>query len=106
MELKNRWLVWTGPAFTVLFVVAAIALEGNTPGEKASAEEVMKYFNSHQGRTTTSVFLAPLGAALLVLFASYVRTLARDRLPAAGAGPTVLVAGAVLWASGLLVGSS
>jgi MFS family permease len=106
MELKNRWLVWTGPAFTVLFVIASMALEGNTPGEKASADEVMKYYNAHQGRTTASVFLAPLGAALLVLFASYVRTLVRDREPAVGAGPTVLVAGAVLWASGLLVGSS
>jgi hypothetical protein len=89
--------------FTIGFIVIVVALEPNTPGEKASAQKVMDYYNSHQGRTLTSVFLAPLGALLLVLFASYLRSLARERNSAVG--PTVLVSGAILWASGLLLGS-
>ena len=106
MDLKNRWMVWTGPLFTIVFAVAVFALEGSTPGEKASAKEVMDYYNAHQGRTLTTVFLSPLLAALLVLFASHIRTMVRDRHLVPGPGPTVLLAGAVLWASGILIGST
>ena len=106
MDLKNRWMVWTGPLFTIVFAVGIFTLDGSTPGEKASVREVMDYYNAHQGRTLTSVFLSPLLAALLVLFASHVRTMVRDRHLVPGPGPTVLLAGAVLWASGILIGST
>ena len=106
MDLKNRWMVWTGPLFTIVFAVAVFALEGSTPGEKASAQEVMDYYNAHQGRTLTTVFLSPLLAALVVLFASHIRTMVRDRHLVPGPGPTVLLAGAVLWGSGILIGST
>jgi hypothetical protein len=102
----SRWLAWTGPLFTVLFVVVGLALQGNTPGEKASVQKVMDYYNSHHDRTLVSVFLAPAASALLILFVSYIRSLARERGDAAGAGPTVLVSGAILWVSGLLLGST
>jgi hypothetical protein len=102
---RGRWLAWTGPIFTVVFAIAAFVLEGNLPGEKSSGDKVVTYFGAHQGRTEASAFLAPLGAALLVLFASYLRSVARDRGDSRGVGPTVLVAGAVLWASGLLLGA-
>jgi hypothetical protein len=101
----SRWLAWTGPLFTVLFFVAILALEGSTPGEQASAQRVMDYYNSHQTRTLISVFLAPVAAALLLLFVSYLRSLARERSISVGPGPTVLVGGGILWASGLLLGS-
>jgi hypothetical protein len=102
---SSRWLIWTGPLFAVLFFVVGMALEGSTPGEKASAAEIMKHFNSHQGRTLTDVFLTPLGAALIVLFASAIRARARDR-DQHGAGPTVMVSGAVLLAASMLAGST
>ena len=102
----NRWLVWTGPLFTIVFIIAALVLQGSTPGEKASAKEVMDFYNSHQGRTLASVFLAPLASALLVLFAGHLRTLVRERHVAPGPGPSVLLAGAVLWASGILIGAT
>ena len=105
-RITNRWMAWTGPLFAVRFFVVGLALQGSTPGEKASAKEVMSFYNSHQGRTMTSVFLAPLGATLLVLFASHLRTTVRERHLAPGPGPSVLLAGAVLWASGLLIGAS
>jgi hypothetical protein len=66
----------------------------------------MDYFNTHQGRTLTSVFLSPLVATLLVLFASHIRTMVRDRHLVPGPGPTVMLAGSVLWASGILIGST
>jgi hypothetical protein len=49
-------------------------------------------------------FLAPAGAALLVLFAGEIRARARER-GEHGAGPTVLVGGAVLLAASLLAGA-
>lgn len=101
----NRWLVWTGPLFTIVFIIAVV-LQGSTPGEKASTKEVMDFYNSHQGGTLTSVFLAPLTSALLVLFASHLRTLVRERHLAPGPGPSVLLAGSVLWASGILIGAT
>jgi hypothetical protein len=96
-----RWLIWTGPLFAVFFLVVGLVLDGSTPGEKASGAEVMKHFNSHQGRTLIDAFLAPLGAALVVLFAAELRARARER-GQHGAGPTVLVSGAVLFAASLL----
>lgn len=101
----SRWLVWTGPAFAVLFYVVAFALQGETPGEKASGTEIVDYYNSHTGRTLSAVFLSPLAATLLVLFFSYLRTEVRERKLRSGPGPTVMISGAVLWASALLWGS-
>jgi hypothetical protein len=106
MERKNSWMVWTGPLFAILFAIDIAVLAGDTPGEKASATEVMDYFNSHQGRVLTDAFLSPLMALLLVLFASHIRTMVRDRHLVPGQGPTVLLAGAVLWVGGGLLGTS
>ncbi|MDQ1689736.1 MAG: hypothetical protein QOK42_2711 [Frankiaceae bacterium] len=101
----SRWLVWTGPVFTVLFYAAIFGLEGSTPGEKDSAKSVTAYYNSHQGRGMAEVFLTPLLVLLLVLFVSHVRTLARIAAGGTGSGPTVMVSGAILWGAGMLVGS-
>src|SRR4051794_17061630 len=105
MNRPPKWLAWTGPLFVVGFAVIVFGLEGSTPGEKATAAKIMSYYGSHQGRVTFAALMGPLGAALLVLFASYLRALARARDGGGGVGPTVLVAGAVLWASGVLFGS-
>jgi hypothetical protein len=102
---SSRWLAWTGPVFGVVFFIVAFVLQGSTPGEKDSAAKVMAYYNSHHDRTMVSVFLTPLGALLIVLFFSYLASLARAHGDVSGPGPTVLVGGAVLWAGGLLLGS-
>jgi hypothetical protein len=102
----SKWLAWTGPLFVVGFAVIVFGLEASTPDEKASLSKITSYYNAHQGRSTTAALMAPLGAALLVLFASYLRSVAREKNPAAIVGPTVLVAGAVLWAGGILLGSA
>jgi hypothetical protein len=101
---STRALFWTGPFFAVVFYIVVFVVQGSTPGEKDSAAKVMAYYNSHQGRTLLSVFISPLGGALIVLFFSQLAALARER-GVGGAGPIVLVSGAVLWAAGLLLGA-
>jgi hypothetical protein len=102
----SRWLAWTGPLFVTGFAVIIIGLEQSTPGETASVQKIQAYYGSHQGRTTAAALMAPAGALLLIMFASYVRSLVRERNDNAGVGPTVFVAGAVLWAAGIAIGSS
>jgi hypothetical protein len=105
MNRPSKWLAWTGPLFVLGFAVIVFGLEGSTPGEKASTQKIISYYGSHQGRVATAAFLAPLGAALLLLFAGYLRALARGTDGGGGVGPTVMVGGAVLWGAGILLGS-
>jgi hypothetical protein len=98
----DRWMLLAGPLFTVLAVVAAL-LQGSTPGEKASAKEVVNHFNGHQGATLTSVFLWGPAAALLLVFVSRLRAGIDDR---ARAARSLLVAGGVLYATSFVVSAS
>jgi MFS family permease len=108
MQKSNeRWWAIAGPAFAVLFWVAVFTLEPSTPGEKATAEEVVKYYNDHQGQSLADVFLAPLLVTLLVVFIAYFRARIREheRSITSRFAPVVLVVGATVWASGALLGS-
>lgn len=104
-SVKSRVLIWLGPVYAVLFLVVGLVLEGDAPGEKTSGEDVVAYFNGHQGRTLAEAFAGPLAAALLILFVSELRTRARARQDS-GAPATAMVAGAVLLAGGILFGSA
>jgi hypothetical protein len=101
---SSRWVIWCGPVFALVFLSGGFFLSGGEPGEKASAATVMKYYDSHQGRAMISVFASPLLVALLLVFAGGLRARAR-RQGSSEVGATVMLAGAVLWASGILVGS-
>jgi hypothetical protein len=101
--MNNRLLALTGPLFTVVFAIAVIVSDDG-PGEKASGKAVVAFVNDHDTELLVGAFGGPLLAALIVLFFSYVRSVARSR-GAEGAGPTVMLGGAVLWAAGLLLGS-
>ena len=102
--MNNRLLALTGPLFTVLFAVAVFVVSDEGPGEDATGKEVVAFVNDHDDQLFVGAFGGPLLAALIVLFFSYVRSVARRR-GAEGAGPTVMVAGAAVWAAGLLLGS-
>jgi hypothetical protein len=104
--MNGRLLVLTGPLFTVLFGVAVFAMSEEGPGEGASGRAVLDYIDDHEAQLAVGAFGGPLFAALLVVFFSQLASLARQRGPAAGAGPAVMVSGAVLWAAGLLLGSN
>lgn len=103
--MNGRVLALAGPVFAVVFGAAVFTMS-ETPAEDASAQEVLTYSADHQGELMVQAFLGPALAALLVIFFSALRAAARERVVAPGAGPTVMVAGAVLWASGLLLGST
>lgn len=99
---RTRWLALAGPVFGVLFVVMVL-VSGDTPPEAASAGTVLAYYKDHKGQATLSAMLGPLAAALIVLFFAQLRALARAHAVAPGAGPTVMVAGAAVWAGGMLL---
>ena len=101
--MKERLLALSGVVFAVVFVAATFS-QGSTPGEKDSGQKVVDYYNSHQGGSLVAAFGGPVLCALLVLYFSHLRNLARGA--DAGAGPSVMVGGAVLWAAGLLLGST
>lgn len=103
--MNGRMLALAGPVFAVVFG-AAIFTMSETPAEDASAQVVLAYSADHQGDLMVQAFLGPALAALLLLFFGALRAAARERVIAPGAGPTVMVGGAVLWASGLLLGST
>lgn len=103
MTSSRRLLALTGVVFAVVFAIGALT-QGSPPGEKASAQTVVDFYNDHDSSTLIGVFAGPALCALLVLFFSHLRDLARAG--DAGVGPTVMLAGAVLWAAGLLFGSS
>ncbi len=103
----ERWWALAGPAFAVLFWAVVFTLEGDTPGEKASAAEVVDYFNGHKGRTIADVFLAPLLVALLLLSVAYLVARLRDheRGTTSRLGRAMLAMGTAVWAAGALLGS-
>jgi len=104
---NERWWAITGPAFAVVFWVVVFTLEGSTPGEQASPQEVVDYFNDHQGQTIADVFLAPLVMTMLLVFVAYRRARAREheRCLTARLASTVLIMGTAVWVSGALLGS-
>lgn len=101
---SQRW-AWTGVGFFVVFAVAVIALSANAPGETASAQKVMAYYNSHRGRILADVFLSPAIVTLLLLYITHLRARTRDAGVTSDMGPNVMFAGAVVWAGGGLLGS-
>ena len=101
---SRNW-AWTGVAFFILFAVSVFVLNGSTPGEKASAQKVMDYYNSHNGRSMTDALLSPLLVALGVLYFTYLRGRFRDAGATSDVGPTTMLVGAAIWAIGGLFGS-
>jgi hypothetical protein len=104
---NERWWAVAGPVFAVLFWAAVFVLEPSTPGEKASAQAVVDYFNGHKGRTIADVFLGPLLVALLLVFVAYLCAVVRssERSLTSRMAPLVLIMGTAIWASGALLGS-
>jgi hypothetical protein len=104
-EKSSKWVMWCGPLFAALFIGVGFFLTGDEPGEKASGATVMKFYNAHQGRGMISVFGTPLLVAFLLLFASGLRARSRQQ-GKSDVGATVMMGGALLWSSGILLGST
>ncbi|MEO5619261.1 MAG: hypothetical protein ABIS67_15940, partial [Candidatus Eisenbacteria bacterium] len=85
-----------------LFILIFL-LQGSTPGEKDTAEEVIAHFKDSDVRSSISAFLAIPAAAFLLVFLSRLRAGIDDR---ARAARSLLVAGGAVWSAGMLVGAS
>jgi hypothetical protein len=64
----NRWLSLSGLASVVVVLAAFSGLGNDTPGEKASAADVMAFYDAHQGRQAAAAFVLAVAAPLIVLF--------------------------------------
>jgi hypothetical protein len=102
---SSRLLSLTGPLFAVVWLEMTFVMGEDGPGESASGKAVIDYVDDHEGALLFGVFAGPAIAALILVFFSHVRTVARERTPLAGAGPSVMVGGAVVWAGGMLFSS-
>ena len=102
---RTRLLPLTGPLFTVLSLVVVFGVQGETPGVDASGETLVDHYRDEQATSIVAALLTPLLATLLILFVAHLRAVARERRVSTGAGPTVMMSGAVLWAAGMLLGS-
>lgn len=98
---SERWAALAGPAFLLLLVLVLV-LQGGTAAEDASGAAVLAHYRDGHGAKLLSCFLGAPVAAALLLFTSYLRTaLPRE----SGIGRKLLQYGAVLYASGLLIGA-
>lgn len=100
----SRLAPLTGVVFAVL-VVVAIVTGGETPDANASPAKVIAYYGSHRSEIETSSILFALAFLVLVLFAGALRSYMR-RTPAAEGLASIVLAGGVLMAAGVLIGTS
>ena len=98
----DRWMYLAGPLFTLLALVA-ILLQGGSPSETGSADEVASHFSDKEKRNLASVFVSGPAAAALLLFINRFRAGIDDR---ARAARSLAVSGGVVYAAGILVGAA
>lgn len=101
----SRLLVWAGPLFAVAFLGVSF-VSGSPPSANSSAVKLTNYYDDHRTMLLWSIFLTPLACALLLGFVAAVRMRARESGNDGGPGLTIMTAGAVLWAAGMLTGST
>lgn len=69
----TRWLPLTGVVAVVLWIVGVIVLENASPGEDASAAEILAYFEEDETSIFIGAFLFALGTAFFVWFLGSLR---------------------------------
>ncbi|MFI4993413.1 MAG: hypothetical protein ACHQCH_07345 [Solirubrobacterales bacterium] len=105
--MSDRWsrlAPLTGVLFGVLVVVAVLTNGSETPKVSASSAKVVSYYTEHRSEIETSSILFALAFLVLVLFAGALRSYLRRTAAADGLSALVL-AGAVLMATGTLPGT-
>ncbi len=94
----------TGVLFGVIVVVAVFTNNSESPKSSASAAKVFAYYAVHRSEVETSGILFALAFLVLVLFAGALRSYLRRTAAAEGLSALVL-AGAILMATGALTGT-
>jgi len=99
----NRWMGLVGLAIFVLFVVGFGVLSGNSPGENASGQSLVTYWNAHQTIGWVQIPVIGLGLALMVLFVSQLRDVLSGAADDCGPLPSVAYAAGIIFVSDLVV---
>jgi hypothetical protein len=104
---ESRWARWaplTGIAFIVLAVLSGI-LVGSTPDTSDSPQQVLSFYNDHDGRVTAGALVAALGGVFLLFFVPVLRNALRTPAATGSILPDVVFAGGIVLVSGIGVGS-
>lgn len=77
----ERWAPIAGVLAVALLFVGIGVLGGNTPNSKASASKVIHFYTKHRNREMTAAFVAGIGAAVLLFFVSFLRSVLASASP-------------------------
>jgi len=92
-----------GLAIVILFVVGFAVLSGNnSPGENASGQKVITYWNAHQTIGWAQIPVIGLGLALMILFVSHLRNVLDGSADRRGPLPRVVYAAGIIFVADLV----
>src|ERR1700733_8337930 len=92
-----------GLAILVLLVVGFAVLGGNNgPGENASGQKVIAYWNAHQGIGWAQIPVIGVGLVLLVVFVTFLRHIFNASAAQSSPWPTVVFAAGVIFVADLV----
>lgn len=90
----------------VVLTVVGFLLIGDTPDVDAPGRKVGAFYDAHQGRTFTSLYLLVIAGALFVFFAAYLARAIRSDSSRGDWLRRVVMAGGVLIAAGFWTGAA
>ena len=109
MEPQGQWrIALSGLAFVIVGVVSFLIIgDPPTPGDD-SAREIVRFYEDNSTVVAVGSILACLAGVLFVVFGVYLRSVIRAAQPDADGDlvPMVLVAGTVVFATGLALDSA
>ena len=88
-----RYAPLTGVVAVVLWILALITTESNSPGDNATGEEIISYFDNHGTRILLGVTLFGLGSAAFIWFLGSLTSRLNTGLHDGRIGSIVLAAG-------------
>ena len=99
----RRLLPLSGVVFVVVALVAVIGVGGETPDVDAPLSEVASFYQDHVGRQAAAAFLLAVAVPFLVFFAASIAVRLRGAAEDRPAWRYVLLGGATVTATALLV---
>lgn len=73
MTRYDRWMPLTGVVAVALWIIGVFVIESASPGDDASADEILAYFDDDAASIFVGVFLFSLGTAFFVWFLGSLR---------------------------------
>jgi hypothetical protein len=98
----KRFLPLTG-VLAIIVVVVAVVVGGETPSVDDPLREIISYYRDNDTEQMTASALLAWGAAIFLVFATYLWTVVRAAQRDRGVGSTLLLAGAIVLTVGLAI---